>query len=301
MSWEELGSSRVHRLDSGVSGVANIFSIVRVAEILRHFPMPIAYSESREDTNALLERARRPKCLKAATLVPSPSLHFALMDDPQWCLDECPTCATVVQGPSVYCSSECEPDSEPEELRLDDVPWSQYNSTRISAWAVHCYKSSHAAGSPCIFPSPSRRKLYLRKKHPTSWVTSDISFDPPPYVSSSISTGTAIESLVTSSTAPPSPVSRWSVRSWTSPSPGPPTPPLLTKTNVFLAPESAARQQTATRSYEASEPAAQSYETSAYPTTPSEASTPAMAGAKDSRGRPSRPMLKQRRRTDRTP
>ncbi|KAJ7666065.1 hypothetical protein DFH06DRAFT_266429 [Mycena polygramma] len=240
------------------------------------------------------------------------------MDDPQWCLDECPTCATVVvsgfdgatfpavdalgalsqQGPSIYCSSECEPDSEPEELKLDDAPWSQYNSTRISAWAVHCYKSSHAASSPCIFPSPCRRKLYLRKKHPTSWVTSDISFDPPPYVSSSISTGTAIESLVTSSTAPPSPASRWSVRSWTSPSPGPPTPPFLTKTNVFLTPESAARQ---TRSYETSEPATQSYETSAYPMAPSEVSTPAMAGAKDSRGRPSRPMRKQRRRNDRTP
>ncbi|KAJ6558065.1 hypothetical protein B0H19DRAFT_1149764 [Mycena capillaripes] len=211
------------------------------------------------------------------------------MDDPQWCLDECPTCATVVHGQSIYCSPECEPEAEQEsQLEHDDTLWNHSNSTRISAWALHCYKATTIApaSSPCIFPSPSRQKLHLRKKHPTSWVTSGTSFDPSRYISSSISTGTAVESLVTSSTVPTSPTSRWSapVRSWTSASPGPPTPPLLTKTNVYLFSGSTARP-----------PMAESSETSDYPVTPLEASMPA---EKAQHSRPSCPMLKQRQRRD---
>ncbi|KAJ7108606.1 hypothetical protein C8R44DRAFT_884665 [Mycena epipterygia] len=112
------------------------------------------------------------------------------MDDSQWCLDECPTCATVVYGKSIYCSAKCEPDVEQEpELEHDYVPWSQSSSTRISAWAFDCYKSALTpASSPCIFPSPSQRKLHLRKQYPTSWHCSRVlghKFDCPdiPYFS----------------------------------------------------------------------------------------------------------------------
>ncbi|KAJ7906325.1 hypothetical protein B0H13DRAFT_2021188 [Mycena leptocephala] len=213
------------------------------------------------------------------------------MDDPQWCLDECPTCATVVHGQSIYCSSKCEPEVEQDpELEHDDVPWSQCNSTRVSAWALDCYKSTIApASSPAIFPSPSRQKLHLRKKHPTSWVTSATSLDSRPYMSLSISTDTAVESLVTSSTVPPSPISRWSARSWACPSAGPPTPPLLTKSNVYLTSYPTAPQPAT--------PA--SKETSDWPMSPSEACIPTTV-AKAERGRPCCPMLKQRRRDDRT-
>ncbi|KAF7360256.1 hypothetical protein MVEN_00754600 [Mycena venus] len=173
------------------------------------------------------------------------------MDDSQWCLDECPTCATVVHGRSIYCSPKCEPEVKPEpELENDDVQWTQCNSIRVSAWALDCYKSALGpASSPGIFPSPSQRKLHIRKKHPTSWVTSDTSSHSPPYISPSISTGTAVESLITNSTPPQSP---WSVRSWRS-SPGPATPPLLTKTNVYLFSDSITRPPTTRESNEISD------------------------------------------------
>ncbi|KAJ6487837.1 hypothetical protein C8R45DRAFT_258375 [Mycena sanguinolenta] len=155
-------------------------------------------------------------------------------------------------GRSVYCSPECEPEVEPEpELEHDDVLWSQYNSIRVSTWAFDCYKSSLApASSPGIFPSPSQRKFHIRKKHPTSWVTSETSSHSPSYISPSISAPTAVESLVTNSTSPPqlSPMSRWSPRSWSCSSPGPVTPPFLTKTNVHLFSDPQAHRPGSTKS-----------------------------------------------------
>ncbi|KAJ7131742.1 hypothetical protein C8R43DRAFT_1024469 [Mycena crocata] len=179
------------------------------------------------------------------------------MDD-QWCLDECPTCATVVNGTSIYCSPQCEPNVEPDaesepHVERNYTPWSQQNTSRVSAWAVDCYKATLVpASSPCIFPSPSRRKLHLRKKHPTSWVTSDM---PSSYISSPVSTSDAVESLIpsTSSTAPTSPISHCTARSWASPSPLPPTRPLLTKTNVHLLSNSKAGRHTTTESNETSD------------------------------------------------
>ncbi|KAF8186906.1 hypothetical protein K438DRAFT_1973106 [Mycena galopus ATCC 62051] len=170
------------------------------------------------------------------------------MDEPQWCLDECPTCSTVVHGRSIYCSPECEPEVEPElALEHDDVRWalSHYNSIRVSTWAFDCYKSTLApTSSPCVFPSPSQRKLHLRKKHPTSWVTPDTSSNSSPYISPPISTATAVESLVTNSTPTlQSPISRWSARSWSCSSPGPATPPFLTKMNVYLFSDSMAHTE----------------------------------------------------------
>ncbi|KAJ7029213.1 hypothetical protein C8F04DRAFT_1116906, partial [Mycena alexandri] len=154
------------------------------------------------------------------------------------CLDECPTCATVVHGRAIYCSPECEPEMEPQlQPEEDSVPWPQCNSNRVSAWVLDCYNNSTLApaNSPCVFPSPSQRKLHLRKKHPTSWVTtSEASVDSSTYISSSISTGPVAETLVAGSIGLPSPKSSWRVRSWASPPPGPPSRPLLTKTNVYL-------------------------------------------------------------------
>ncbi|KAJ7778205.1 hypothetical protein B0H16DRAFT_880492 [Mycena metata] len=158
------------------------------------------------------------------------------MDDSQWCLDECPTCATVVHGQAIYCSPECEPEMEPQ-AEEDSVPWPQYNSNRVSTWALDCYKKSTLApaNAPCIFASPSQRKLHIRKRHPTSWVTtSEASVDSSTCISSSISTGPIVETLVAGSIGLPSPKSAWRVRSWASPPPGPPSQPLLTKTNVYL-------------------------------------------------------------------
>ncbi|KAF7351299.1 hypothetical protein MSAN_01561400 [Mycena sanguinolenta] len=204
------------------------------------------------------------------------------MDEPQWCLDECPTCSTVVHGRSIYCSPECEPQVEPEpEPEHDDVLWSQYNSIRVSAWAFDCYKSSLApASSPGIFPSPTQRKFHIRKKHPTSWVTSETSSHSS-YISPSISAPTAVESLITNSTSPPqlSPVSRWSPQSWSYSSPGPITPPFLMKTNVYLSSDPQAHQPGSTKLIvEKPEP-------------------PALPAAeKAQRGRPSHFMPKQRRR-----
>ncbi|KAJ7185702.1 hypothetical protein C8R46DRAFT_1061477 [Mycena filopes] len=162
------------------------------------------------------------------------------MDDSQWCLDECPTCANVVHGRAIYCSPECEPEmkSQPHpKPEQDSAPWPQCNSSRVSAWVLDCYKKSSLApaNTPCIFPSPSRRKLYLRKKHPTSWVTtSETSVDSSTYISSSLSTGTVVETLVTGSIGLPSPKYSCPVRSWATPPPCPPSRPLLTKTNVLL-------------------------------------------------------------------
>ncbi|KAJ6514534.1 hypothetical protein DFH09DRAFT_1196627 [Mycena vulgaris] len=207
------------------------------------------------------------------------------MDDSQWCLDECPTCATVMDGKSLYCSAQCEPNLEHEpDLEHGYVPWGQCTSTRVSAWALDCYKSSLASSSsPGIFPSPSRRKLHLRKQNPTSWVTPDT----PSHSPSSPSTSTAVESLITSSTAPTSSISRNPLRSWASPSPVPPTRPLLTKTNVYLFTDSPARRPT---------PAA-SYETSARPVTPSESWISKVAVP----NRSSCPIPKQRRQDERVP
>jgi len=209
-----------------------------------------------------------------------------MMDDPQWCLDECPTCATVVHGRSIYCSPECEPQIEPEpESEHDDVLWRQCNSTRVSAWALDCYKSTRApASSPGIFPSPSRQKLYIRKKDPTSWVTSDTSSHSSPYISPSISTGTAVESLITNSTPSQSPISRWSARSWARSSPGPATPPLLSKTNVYLFSDFMAHQPAT----------AESNETTDLPMTPSDGYIPATVD-KAKHSRSSRSALKQHR------
>ncbi|KAJ7689476.1 hypothetical protein B0H17DRAFT_638868 [Mycena rosella] len=165
------------------------------------------------------------------------------MDDSQWCLDECPTCATAMQGKSLYCSAECEPNSGQELDPQPNYVQSRESSTaRVSAWALDCYKSSITpASSPGIFPSPSRRKLHLRKQYPTSWVTPDAPSHPTSsYVSSPMSSSTAVESLVASSTAAASPNSRHPARSWASPSPAPPTHPLLTKTNIYLFAESPA-------------------------------------------------------------
>ncbi|KAK7044766.1 hypothetical protein R3P38DRAFT_2880743 [Favolaschia claudopus] len=170
--------------------------------------------------------------------------------DSQWCLDECPTCSTVVNGPSIYCSPECEPPLDLEELDLDDPFWSQQKSIRVSTWALECYQSTEAHRStPSIFISPSQRKLHVRKTHPTSWVNSETSPPSPPSISSSISTSTAVESLVTSSTSPHSPISRWSVRSWpvrpsACSSPGLTTPPIVTKTSVYLVSDSLTQPET---------------------------------------------------------
>ncbi|KAJ7790553.1 hypothetical protein B0H14DRAFT_2939347 [Mycena olivaceomarginata] len=175
------------------------------------------------------------------------------MDDPQWCLDECPTCSTVVvsalqrlsqsgnltrvflqHGRAIYCSPECEPEVDPEPELEHDGPWTHCSSIRVSAWALDCYKATLApTSSPAIFPSLSQRKLHIQKKHPTLWVTSDPSSHSTPHISSSISTSTAVESLVTNSTPSRSPISRWSAQSWSCSLPGPLTPPLLTKTNVY--------------------------------------------------------------------
>ncbi|KAJ7440156.1 hypothetical protein FB451DRAFT_1300804 [Mycena latifolia] len=214
-------------------------------------------------------------------LVPSPGWRLCQMDDSQWCLDACPTCATVVTGTSLYCSVQCEPDREQEsELDSSSPPWSHCNTARVSAWAFDCYKSSMApaASSPCIFPSPSRRKLHLRKQYPTSWVTPDAPSHAPSYVSSPMSTSTAVESLVTSSTALTPPTSRRPVRSWASPSPAPPSYPLLTKANVYLFAESPAARP----------PTAPSSETSDRPLTPSDLWVSKVAG-------PGRSRPKQRR------
>ncbi|KAJ7512805.1 hypothetical protein B0H11DRAFT_2182158 [Mycena galericulata] len=168
------------------------------------------------------------------------------MDDSQWCLDECPTCATVVHGSSVYCE-DCEPDVKEVDLEDGYEAWNRRNTaTRVSAWALDCYKSTVAPGtSPCVFPSPSRRKLYLRKQHPTSWVTPDASLDfPSSILSSARSTPTAIESRSTM-TAPPSPNSRCLPRSWACPSQASVTRPLLTRTNVYLSPGFKAHQPAA--------------------------------------------------------
>ncbi|KAJ6627913.1 hypothetical protein B0H10DRAFT_316792 [Mycena sp. CBHHK59/15] len=154
------------------------------------------------------------------------------MDDPQWCLDECPTCATVVHGTSIYCSSKCEPRVEVEENE-SYVPWTESTTARVSAWALHCHKATIVPTmSPSLFPSPSGRKIHLRKQRPTVWVTSDLSFDSPPCTSPTISTSAAALSLVASSAGPAS--STGPIRSWASPLPAPPTCPLLTKTNVYL-------------------------------------------------------------------
>lgn len=170
------------------------------------------------------------------------------MDDSQWCLDECPTCATVVHGTSLYCSPECEPDVDDSELELEPpyahAPWSHSRAARVSAWALDCYKSAlapPASGAPCILPSPSRRKLHLRKQYPTAWLTPGT----PPHThsfvseSSPLSTCTAVDSLVSSCTKSPAPHRAWASAS-PAPSPAPPPPPptrahpLLTKTTIYL-------------------------------------------------------------------
>ncbi|KAJ7359522.1 hypothetical protein DFH08DRAFT_931995 [Mycena albidolilacea] len=200
------------------------------------------------------------------------------MDDPQWCLDECPTCSTVVHGRAIYCSPECEPEVDPEPELEHDGPWTHCSSIRVSAWALDCYKATLApTSSPAIFPSPSQRKLHIQKKHPTLWVTSDPSFHSTPHISSSISTSTAVESLVTNSTPSRSPISRWSAQSWSCSSPGPLTPPLLTKTNVYLC----------------SDPLKLAHQ----PANKESSNLP--AAEKAQHGRSSHPMLKQHRREDR--
>ncbi|KAJ7016010.1 hypothetical protein C8F04DRAFT_1167528 [Mycena alexandri] len=104
------------------------------------------------------------------------------MADSQWCLDECPTCATVVHGRAIYCSPECEPEMEPQ-LRPEEDKSSVDSST---------------------------------------------------YISSSISTGPVAETLVAGSIGLPSPKSSCGSAHGRAPPPGPPSRPLLTKTNVYL-------------------------------------------------------------------
>ncbi|KAJ7634926.1 hypothetical protein FB45DRAFT_910283 [Roridomyces roridus] len=155
-------------------------------------------------------------------------LLILVMDDSQWCLDECPSCATVVSGSSIYCA-QCEPDFKlpPEEPEQDDEGFAEYmqrTATRVSAWTVDCYKSSRAAAAapssvPSVFPSPCRRKLHLRKVYPTSWLNAE---SPPILSSAPLSAPTAVQLLVTSSTGSPSPSSTFV---------GSPARP---KTNVYL-------------------------------------------------------------------
>ncbi|KAJ7739971.1 hypothetical protein DFH07DRAFT_70417 [Mycena maculata] len=215
------------------------------------------------------------------------------MNDAQWCLDECANCATVVEGPSIYCP-QCEPDVKEEEAELEDgyAPYTPRTTVRVSAWALDCYKSTRVApaSGPYIVPSPSRRKLHIRKQHPTSWVTPD-GFSSSISLSSPMSTPTAVESesesAATSATIPPSPISRCPARSWAAVSPASATRPLLTKTNVYLSSSSKAHAP----------PLIEPSDCPANPSGPGSWRAPSDAAAACTRA--NAPMLKPRRPVDR--
>jgi hypothetical protein len=120
------------------------------------------------------------------------------------------------QGRYLYCSQKCEPQVKEEADEEDEY---HCPTARVSAWALHCHKSTLGSPSttPGIFPSPSRRKIHLREQRPTCWVTPDSPSTSPSHASTAVSASTATDSLVASSMAPPSPISRYLPRSWASP------------------------------------------------------------------------------------
>ncbi|KAJ7622356.1 hypothetical protein FB45DRAFT_927591 [Roridomyces roridus] len=153
--------------------------------------------------------------------------------DSQWCLDACPTCARVVDVSSIYCAK-CEPDVK--QLLQSDLASGPYTSpdTRVTAWALDCYQSTRNAGRPTsvpppiVFPSPSGRKLHLRKTSPTvSWISPEpeLAHSPSTLSSPPLSTPTAVQSLSMMSNSvgvgSPSPASRPPARSWVPAAPGP--------------------------------------------------------------------------------
>ncbi|KAJ7126613.1 hypothetical protein C8R43DRAFT_1134937 [Mycena crocata] len=134
----------------------------------------------------------------------------------QWCLDECFQCGRVLDGPTNFCSPQCEaaarPPSPDTDDTDDDADYASWH--RVAQWAHAVHPSPPP--SPPVFASPSKR--ILTPQHPTAALTSNNPVPAKAHASPprpARTPRTAAESLQASSTASPSPISLGGfVRSW---------------------------------------------------------------------------------------